>query len=122
MFNQGDGKYAQYCRIRASALIGKSFDYVSHQRCSGAQLLRNLSVPQTSDRKLGERSYRVTVSPVVDAQGKRIGIVAEWMDRTVEVAVEDEVQAIVSASMRGDLSQRINVKNKQGFFLTSARV
>ena len=70
-------------------------------------MLKNLSMPQTSDRKLGERSYRVTVSPVVDAQGKRIGIVAEWMDRTVEVAVEDEVQTIVRASMRGDLSQGV---------------
>ncbi|MES2624865.1 MAG: methyl-accepting chemotaxis protein [Pseudomonadota bacterium] len=118
MFNQGEREIrAALPDFESSALIGKSFAYLSTNGAQEAQMLKSLSMPQTSDRKLGERSYRVTVSPVVDAEGKRIGIVAEWMDRTVEVAVEDEVQGIVSASMRGDLSQRINTKNKQGFFL-----
>lgn len=118
MFSQGAREIrAVLPNFDASALVGKGFDYLGTNGAHEAQMLKSLTMPQTSDHKLGERSYRVTVSPVVDAQGIRIGIVAEWMDRTIEVAVEDEVQSIVSASMRGDLSQRINVKNKQGFFL-----
>ena len=49
-------------------------------------------------------------------KGERIGAVLEWEDRTETLNVQSEVQALVDAALVGDLSQRISIDNKSGFF------
>jgi methyl-accepting chemotaxis protein len=65
---------------------------------------------------LGGRSMVVSANPVINDQGQRLGAVAEWQDRTVEVAVEQEVAAIVHGAVMGDFSQRIEMEGKDDFF------
>jgi methyl-accepting chemotaxis protein len=57
--------------------------------------LENLSDTLRSEIKIGSRSFRFTANPVVDEQGKRIGTVVEWVDYTLELAVQTEVKKIV---------------------------
>ena len=45
------------------------------------------------------------------------GSAVEWIDRTVELAVEEEIANIVSAAAQGDFTQRIKLEGKSGFFL-----
>ncbi|TCJ17149.1 PAS domain S-box protein [Parasulfuritortus cantonensis] len=54
--------------------------------------------------------------PITDARGKHIGRVSQWVDRTTEVAVEQEVANLVQAAAGGDYSQRIGLEGKAGFF------
>jgi len=54
---------------------------------------------------------------MTNEQGQRLGTVAEWHDRTAEVAVENDVAAIVDASVMGDLSKRLDLQDKDGFIL-----
>jgi len=70
--------------------------------------------------KIGSRTFRVSTSPVIDDQGQWLGTVAEWIDRTQEVAVEEEIANIVVAASAGDLSMRIRKDGKDGFFATLA--
>ncbi|HEU5136555.1 MAG TPA: methyl-accepting chemotaxis protein [Steroidobacteraceae bacterium] len=70
--------------------------------------------------KIGSRTFRVSTSPVVDGNGQWLGTVAEWIDRTQEVAVEEEIANIVVAASAGDLSMRIRKEGKDGFFATLA--
>jgi len=117
MFKAGESEIRKALPgFSADALLGKSFDCLYTNPAEEGRLLRGLTGSSTSEKKLGERVYRITVNPVTDDEGKRIGTVAEWVDRTVEIAVEEEVQEIVSAAKSGDLSQRLEVDNKQGFF------
>ena len=44
----------------------------------------------------------------------------QWLDRTQEVATEDEVQAIVAKAIDGDLTARIREEGKEAFFKTLA--
>lgn len=67
---------------------------------------------------VGDISMSVTVSPVFDESRNRIGTVVEWLNRTSEVAIEDEIQSIVDGALHGDLSQRIGLDGKNGFFAT----
>jgi methyl-accepting chemotaxis protein len=99
-------------------IIGQSYDYLYTDALVEGQLLRNLRSSQSSEKQLGKRTYRITVSPVVDDSGQRIGTVAEWQDRTTEIAVENEVQGIVQAAQGGNLGNRIELRNKSGFFLS----
>ena len=117
MFNEGQGEIRSVIsHFDASSLVGNGVDMLYPDPATVKHQLQNLSGRETSDLKLGARHYRVTVSPVKDSEGKRLGTVAEWQDRTAEVAVEDEVQSIVRGAMRGDLSRRLNLNNKRGFF------
>jgi methyl-accepting chemotaxis protein len=42
--------------------------------------------------------------------------VAEWRDRTAEVAVEKEVEMVVAAASMGDFTKRFDLLGKSGFF------
>ncbi|NVK32326.1 MAG: HAMP domain-containing protein, partial [Gammaproteobacteria bacterium] len=100
----------------ASNLLGRNIDMFhkdpSHQR----RMLGSLSTTFASEIKVGVRTFRIVANPVRDDEGKPLGTVVEWTDRTQELAVENEVREIVEASKAGDLSKRISVKGKQGFF------
>jgi methyl-accepting chemotaxis protein len=99
-----------------NTLIGTSID-VFHKNPSHQQrMLVDLRSTFTSQLKSGGRTFRIIANPVFDAAGKRLGTVVEWVDRTQEIAIEEEVAGIVTAAMSGDLSKRIGMDGKSGFF------
>jgi len=55
---------------------------------------------------------------VLNRSGDLQGLVMEVVDRTMDVAIEEEVAHIVAAAADGDFAQRIDLKNKQGFHKT----
>ena len=75
-----------------------------------------LTGPRTLDVSMCGRNLRVTATPVRDRNGRYLGRASQWLDRTQEIAVENEVAAIVGAAARGDFSRRIDVADKHGFF------
>jgi methyl-accepting chemotaxis protein len=110
----------QLPQFDAERIIGASFDSFhrvpSHQR----NLLAGLTGTHIADIKMGAATLRVIANPVVDAAGVRLGTVVQWIDRTAEVAVEEDVQRTVSSALAGDLTTRIQEGDKQGFFKTLA--
>jgi methyl-accepting chemotaxis protein len=80
--------------------------------------LAGLTTTHTADIEMGEASLRIVANPVMDAAGKRVGSVVQWVDRTQEVATENEVEAIVAKAIDGDLTARIREEGKDGFFKT----
>lgn len=57
----------------------------------------------------------VTAVPVYNEQGKRMSTVLQWLDNTAQVQVIREIETIVTAASKGQLQQRINLNNKNGF-------
>ena len=100
----------------ASAIIGSNIDVFhknpNHQR----GMLNQLNAAHQSEFVVGGRTMRFIANPVVDMEGKRLGTVVEWADRTTEVAIEHEIDGIVESARAGDLTQRIAEDGKQGFF------
>ena len=76
-----------------------------------------LAAPRTLDVNMCGRVLQVTASPVRDANGAYLGRASQWLDRTEEVAIENEVAGIVHSASRGDFTQRVAVDGKKGFFL-----
>ncbi|PCJ23933.1 MAG: chemotaxis protein [SAR86 cluster bacterium] len=97
-------------------LIGANIDVFFKNSSHPRDLIANLKETNTSDMVVGGRSLRVIFSPIIDSDGERLGTGVEWMDRTQEVATEIEIQGIVDSSLAGDLSQRIELSDKSGFF------
>jgi methyl-accepting chemotaxis protein len=69
---------------------------------------------------VGGRLYALATSPILNADGVRLGSVGEWRDRTEEAAAEQETTALVAAAAAGDFSRRLATEGKSGFFLQVA--
>jgi methyl-accepting chemotaxis protein len=91
-------------RFDAAKLVGAELSVFSNLRDAASQLV------------VGSRTFQTIVSPIADAEGKRIGTVIEWQDRTQEVAAEREIGNLVAAVSDGKLEQRVSLAGKTGFF------
>ena len=105
----------------AEGLIGTNIDGFHKHPDYQAQLLDGLSGRHESQLNIGGRTMRIVANPVLSTDGERLGTAVEWRDRTLEVAVEQEVDDIVEAANVGNLNQRIALEGKEGFFEQLAR-
>jgi len=102
--------------FEAGKMMGTCIDLFHTNPPHQRNMLANLSSTHTAELELGGRTMKVVVSPVIDAEGERLGTVAEWTDRTQELAIEAEVQHVVDSALVGDLTNRITLDDKDGFF------
>ena len=100
----------------ASNLIGLNIDAFHKTPQHQQRLVADLDHPHRAEIVVGGRTFAFTANPVVDADGERLGTAVEWLDRTHEVAVEREIEGIVAAAQHGDLSLRVSLDGKDGFF------
>jgi methyl-accepting chemotaxis protein len=101
-------------------VVGGSMDAFHKNPMHQMKLLDQLTTAHISNIIVGKRHFRLVANPIFNKEGKRLGSVVEWLDRTVEVAVETEVNALVMAAAAGDFSKRIKTDEMQGFILRLA--
>jgi methyl-accepting chemotaxis protein len=114
----------------ATQLMGASLDGLTKNPAALATDLAELNGIATRQEEIGGRTIKCIVSPMKDENGRRLGTVTEWFDRSQEVAdlarqaqvralekaTESELQKIIAAVTSGDLSNRISLDGKRGFF------
>jgi len=71
---------------------------------------------ETVDMEIQGRKLRLLARPVLNDDGQPIGRITQWIDRTDEIASEQEVSDIVSAAVDGQLDGRLKLDGKSGFF------
>ncbi|ATG79184.1 methyl-accepting chemotaxis protein [Pseudoalteromonas sp. 1_2015MBL_MicDiv] len=102
-------------------LIGTCVDdfhkHPAHQR----ELLKNLDKPHKAELLLAGVTFTLIASPWISQEGKKLGTIVEWEDRTAEVAIEKEIATLISAAGKGDLDTRVIENGKEGFFLRLAQ-
>lgn len=99
----------------ADHLVGSNIDSFHKNPAHQARILAELTSPITANLRIGNRHMTVTANPVFDDKGERLGSVAEWQDRTAEVAVEQEVEGIIVGAAEGDFTRRLSLEGKSGF-------
>jgi methyl-accepting chemotaxis protein len=102
-------------------LQGSALEVLSPDPARERRRLEALSGSDVQEQSLGTLTFRTVSSPVVGDNGERIGTVVEWTDRTQEVAIEREMQGMLGAVNGGDLSKRIALGGKAGFFELASR-
>jgi methyl-accepting chemotaxis protein len=100
----------------ADRLVGANIDTFHKNPAHQAKLLAEFTSQHAANLVIGARHLTVTANPVFNDKGERLGAVAEWLDRTAEVAVEQEVESIISGAAEGDFSRRLSLEGKDGFF------
>ncbi|WP_045826049.1 methyl-accepting chemotaxis protein [Teredinibacter turnerae] len=101
----------------AGDILGKSMDSFHHELRNHQSLLMQSSETRRLEISAGKRTFALASTPIINSEGDRIGVVMEWLDRTAEIAVENEIDELISAAASGDFSRSLSVANKQGFFL-----
>ena len=100
----------------AAGLRGSSLEMLSADPAAERRTLDALTGERVEERTLGGLCFRTVTNRVTGERGERLGTVMEWTQRTQEVRVEQELQGMLAAVNGGDLTQRIDLSHKSGFF------
>ncbi|NOQ77287.1 MAG: PAS domain-containing protein [Methylococcaceae bacterium] len=100
----------------ADQLLGANIDQFHKNPAHQRGMVPNLQGTLKSELVIGSRHMNFVANPVLDASGGRIGTVVEWLDRTLEVKIEKEIENLVEGVKSGNLSARIDMSGKDGFF------
>ncbi len=107
--------------FQAEQLLGTSLaDFLPDERLKVAYRTR-LTETRTSELDAWGRQLKLITSPVYNLDGSYQGRVTQWIDVTDERLVENEIDSIVAAAKTGDLTRRIGLEGKQGFYLSLAQ-
>ena len=114
--NEADIRQAIH-EFNANNILGLNIEQLGLTSIIDLDQLTNLNTTYQNEFVLGSNYFKITINPVIDTYGTRIGTVIEWLDRTLEFKIEQEIAKIVAAVKAGELSNRINLSDKSGFFL-----
>lgn len=102
--------------FKTDELLGANIDQFHKNPAHQRNLVPKLTGTMKSNLIIGGRHMDFIANPVMSNEGDRIGTVVEWLDRTHEVKIEQEIEAIVEGVKAGELSARIEMADKDGFF------
>jgi methyl-accepting chemotaxis protein len=74
------------------------------------------NLPHRAEIKLGPLTLALTVSAIVSESGEYLGNTLEWADITAQKRAQTEVDRLITAAAAGQLSERINASEFEGFF------
>jgi len=106
--------------FNVATTLGSNIDIFHANPAHQQNLLEKLQSSYTSQIKVGRRHYRLIANPIMSEDGRRLGSVVEWLDRTLEVEAEEEIAMLVSAAVDGNFSERASTENKSDFMLSMA--
>ncbi|QTH62916.1 PAS domain S-box protein [Psychrosphaera ytuae] len=117
MFRERESVLRQHFgRFDVDNLIGTCVDdfhkNASHQR----SMVEKMSQPYNTTINVGPLVFELFATPWINTHGERLGTIVEWVDKTEEDAIEKEIANVIESASNGDLSIRLSVDDKQGFF------
>ncbi|MBE0434330.1 MAG: PAS domain S-box protein [Methylomicrobium sp.] len=103
--------------FNADTLIGSNIDSFHKNPAHQRGLLAKLTQTYKAELMIGGRTMVVIATPVFAGE-TRLGTVVEWIDRSDEVSIQHEIAEIVQQVKSGELSGRVSMDGKEGFFET----
>ncbi|TRW92727.1 methyl-accepting chemotaxis protein [Candidatus Methylobacter oryzae] len=98
------------------SLYGNSLSGLFNDRDAAAKFDRAAQTGEDVDLFFKNHHLRLAARPIVDESGTSLGRVTQWLDRTAEVEVEQEVATLVHGAVMGDFTRRVEMQGKTGFF------
>ena len=74
------------------------------------------NLPHRAEIKLGPLTLSLIVSAIVSESGEYLGNTLEWADVTAQKKAQVEVDRLITAAAAGQLGERINAEEFDGFF------
>ncbi len=104
----------------ADNLIGGSIGVFYPDPQAALKTLATLEGTRRSELMIGGRRFDIVTNPIRDADGKRLGSVGEWVDRTDDLRAEGEISALIERARHGNFEQAIDATTLSGFHAQAA--
>ena len=98
-----------------ATLVGTKMDAFHKTPAHQAAMVSSMTQAVSVDLFLGAAQFALTAYPVMNDKGERLGSLVQWVDVTMERAIEKEVATIVDRASAGDFAERIDLTGKDGF-------
>jgi len=116
MFHENeDAIRSELPHFDSKKVLGSNFDSFHKNPAHQRGILNSITSLHKAIVRIGGRTFNLTAIPVSNQKGQRIGTAVEWVDATQELKIQGEVQEIVGAALKGDLTKRLNLSDKDGF-------
>lgn len=99
-------------------IVGTNIDQFHKNPSHQEKLLATFKTEHRAQAEVNGRIFALVANPVINEHGERLGSVTEWTDRTLEVAVEKEIESVIQAAVNGDFTQRMGLEDKNIFLTT----
>lgn len=110
---------AALCKViphfSANKLVGTNIDVFYKSGSQQGHDQEKANHTNETQLLLGTLHFRLVENPIYSQSGERIGAIFELLDRTTEVAAENEIAKVVKEASRGNFSMRVKVEKKEGF-------
>jgi len=105
---------SKYPSFSVDKLIGSSIDGFHRNPDHNRSMMKNLTTVHAVQIQLGEFILKLSIRPLNDSLGQRIGYVTEWVNYTNESRFESGLKEIIQNMVDGRLSERISVNSLNG--------
>ncbi len=95
-------------RLTADTLLGCRMEDTFPENFKATRATLDAASDTTTRLAFGAVQMDAVVSPIVDQDGERLGVVVEWRDMTAELRLQSEIDTVAAAIEAGDLSQRVS--------------
>jgi methyl-accepting chemotaxis protein len=100
--------------FEADRIVGSSLDKFHEKPAHQHQILARLTKSHYATITVGGLTLDHIITPIINPKGESLGVVIEFNNRTHEVAMVQEINAVIHAASQGDLQQCV-IENKSGF-------
>lgn len=106
---------AQFPGFRVDEVIGRNIDVFhknpSHQR----GVLKNVYGNHRTRMVVGGRTMDLILSRAMGETGELLGYAMQWTDVTEEAAAQHDIEQMLAAAIKGDLTLRVDTQRYSGF-------
>ena len=100
-------------------VVGSNIDQYHKNPSQQRRLLDNpQNLPYRTEIKIGPLTLELAVAAIMNEKGDYLGNVVEWADVSAQKKAQVEIDKLIGAATAGQLSERINAEEFEGFFKT----
>jgi len=98
-------------------VVGSNIDQYHKNPSQQRRLLDNpQNLPYRTEIKIGPLTLDLAVAAIMSEKGDYLGNVVEWADVSAQKKAQIEIDKLIGAAAAGQLSERINAEEFEGFF------
>lgn len=98
----------------ATDVVGSNMDVFHRDPNHQRQMVSALKQTHQTEIKVGKLVLRLTVTPI-EYKHERLGYVVEWLDRTIEAHMVDDIALVVDGMKSGLLTHRVTAEAEGAF-------
>lgn len=102
------------------ACVGRDTSALFAKSKKLASVFAGGNVKEEDTLLIGSLNFQITAQPVINADGRRIGTVAEWIDMTQQRNIEQRLDTVLKLAAQGHIDVSMDSEGLEGFYLYTA--